>query len=179
MGDGAFLLHCSASLAEGGREVQTVFFYVAKNQHQPGDLLGAGHFGAGYRQYPYDISNPIGAFNGWRIAKEMIFERVREQHYANLPSRLKCSYAYVNRADALHNLAPGQGLFAYEVAIADPGADRHIGDFTLLSSTNVIPTNAPFIPWAEATAHAYWSGQSPALPELLTLSPIEVLKRIA
>jgi hypothetical protein len=109
----------------------------------------------------------------------MIFESIRDQHYPKLPSRLRCSYAYVNKSDAFHNFVPGNGLFAYEVVVADPIADKHIGDFSLLSTTNVIPTNAPFVQWAESTAHAYWSGQSPSLPELLTLSPIMVLKRIA
>ncbi len=159
--------------------MKRVFYYVARKEHQPGDLLGAGHFGAGYRTYPYDVSGPQGACNGWKIAKEMIFESVREQNYGLLPSRLRCSYAYVNKWDALTNFVSGQGLFAHEVVIVDELAPRHVGDFSLLSSTNAVPTNSPFIPWAEATAHAYWVGQNLKIPELLTLSPIKVLKRIA
>lgn len=154
------------------------FFYVAKKDHQPGDLLGAGHFGQGYRQYPYDINTREGAFNGWKIAKEMIFENIRSRHYPSLPSRLECSYAYLTRADALSGFQPGQGLFVFEVIPVDPLAPSHIGDFLLLSSTNVPAATDTFIPWAESAAHSYWSGHSPQLPELLTLSPLRVVQRI-
>lgn len=154
------------------------YYYIARSDHQPGELLGAGHFGRGYRRYPYDISSPQGAFNGWKVAKELIFERVRTQSYPLLPSRLECSYAFLNREDALRDFSPGNGLFAFEVLLTGPLAPSHVGDFSLLSSTNSPSNSDPFIPWAEAIAHSYWSGQAPQLPELLTLSPIKVIRRI-
>lgn len=159
--------------------MQDIFFYIARNDHEPGEILGAGHFGRGYRRYPYDINSQQGAFNGWKIAKEMIFESIRTQCYPSLPSRLECSYAYLTRADALDGFTPGQGLFAFEVILEDPLAPSHIGDFLLLSSRNAIPVREPYIPWVESIAHSYWSGRSPELPELLTLSPLKVMRRIA
>ena len=141
--------------------------------------MGGGNFGHGYRQYQLDITTSAGAFNSWKIAKEMIFEGIRTKHYSNLPSRLECSYAFLTSEDALNGFTPGQGLFVFEVEIKDPLAPSHIGDLTLLSSTNNPAFSDPFIPWVENTAHEYLSGRTPQVPELLTLSPIKVMQRIA
>jgi len=156
-----------------------IFYYIARKDHQPGELLGGGNFGRGYRQYPYDINTPLGAFNGWKVAKEMIFESIRVKHYPSLPSHFECSFAYVAREDALKGFESERGLFAFEVQLVSLNTPSHIGDFTILSSTNNPDISEPFIPWVEANAHLYWAGFSPRVPELLALSPLRVVRRIA
>ncbi len=156
-----------------------IYYYIARKDHQPGELLGGGNFGRGYREYCYDINTSQGAFNGWKIAKEVIFEIIRAKHYPTLPSRLECSYAYLTHEAALSGFVPNQGLFAFEVEVKDLLAPSHIGDFTLLNSENNPGASEPFIPWVENTAHTYWSGHAPQVPELLTLSAIKVVRRIA
>jgi hypothetical protein len=156
-----------------------IYCYIARKDHQTGELLGGGNFGRGYREYCYDVYTSQGAFNGWKIAIEVIFETIRAKHHPNLPSPPECSYAYLTRGVALNGFAPDQGLFAFEVEVKDLLALSHIGDFTLLNSENKPGASEPFIPWVENTAHTYWSGHAPQVPELLTLSAIKVVRRIA
>ncbi|SIO57771.1 DUF2441 domain-containing protein [Paraburkholderia phenazinium] len=157
--------------------MQSIYYYVARRPHAAGELLGGGHFGAGYRNYVFDDGSQQGALNGWKLARELILERVRQEQFANLPSRFDCSFAYLDKATASHNISPS--LFLHEVELVDPNAIRHIADFNAINYGTGYPRNESFLDWAEKIAHVYWSGRDIAVPELLTLSPLRVRGRVS
>ncbi|MBN9115329.1 MAG: hypothetical protein J0I36_08555 [Pandoraea sp.] len=150
------------------------YFFVARSRFNPGETLGGGHFGDGFKDYVFNDQSQAGALQGWRLASELIVEDVRKRFFPDRPSRLKCSFAWVRQSDAEMNLPVG--LFVHEVRLQDPNAPVFVADFTLMSAASRFATSDTFISLSEAVAHKYWTGGSPQLAEVLTLSPLVVVK---
>ncbi|WP_158664373.1 DUF2441 domain-containing protein [Cupriavidus metallidurans] len=148
-------------------------FFVARSRHAPGDTLGAGHFGAGFKRYRYDAQTMGGAQAAWRLASELLVENVRRARFPSLPSRFECSFAFNDEDHALAEMA--DGTFLHEVRLVNPGASTHVAGFNLMSSYRRFAVDQDFIEMTEAIADAYWSGRDIIVPEVLSLSPLEVV----
>ncbi|AVA32979.1 hypothetical protein C3Z06_04655 [Cupriavidus metallidurans] len=67
------------------------------------------------------------------------------------------------------------GTFLHEVRLVNPGASTHVAGFNLMSSYRRFAVDQDFIEMTEAIADAYWSGRDIIVPEVLSLSPLEVV----
>lgn len=152
----------------------STYFFVSRSRHSPGEILGGGHFGEGFRDYVFNDQSQIGAQQGWRLASELIIEDVRRRLFPKRPSRLECSYAYKFRGDAERDLPVG--YFVHEVRLQDASADVFIADFTLMSAASRFATTDTFVSLTERVAHKYWTGDIPQIAEVLTLSPLVVVR---
>lgn len=66
----------------------------------------------------------------------------------------------------------------YEVELVDPTAAQHTGVFDLLTTAYTID-NSTFLPKVQALAAQYWNGAASAgTSELVTASPLRILRRI-
>lgn len=156
------------------------FFYTAKRPHNVGDILGGGNFGRGYDLYVLDISTEQGAQNGWKLASEMIVEAARHTRYPHMPSRLTCSYAYPDEQEARNSLTgvPAHLHFLYEVELVDPTKTCHVVARNLMSAMTRLAGVVQFAPNNRALADQYWSGQGITHPEIITESPLRVVRHI-
>lgn len=150
-------------------------FYVSQNPHAPGDHLGGGNFGRGYRAYYLNIASQQQALNGWKIASEYVIESVREKRYPDRPSRLTCSYAY-NDEDLARRCNPNWRI--YEVEPVNASARTHVAAFNLMSSDVRYSPLEPFIPYIERIADDYWAGRRITIPEVLVDSLLRVVKEL-
>ncbi len=151
-------------------------FYVAKNRHQAGDILGGGNFGRGYDKYVMDTRTVLGAENGWKLASEMIVEVVRLTQYPSMPSRLTCSFAYPNEQEA--RLTMSGSMFLHEVELVDPLKPCHTLSRDLMSAVNRMPQGVLFAPEVRKVAAQYWSSSGGAFPEVITESPLRVVQHL-
>lgn len=161
------------------RERMTNLFFTAQRPHNVGDILGGGNFGLGYDRYVMDIGTTVGAESGWRLASEMIVEAVRLAHYPTMPSRLTCSYAYPSEQVARSTMTGSPiPLYLYEVELTDPSKPCHTVSRDLMSAVNRMPRDVPFAPHVRRVAGQYWSSQGGAFPEVITESPLRVVRHL-
>jgi hypothetical protein len=137
----------------------------------PGARLTPGAWGRAVVQY--DSLHP-------HAVQERVFEEVRCRSRPTAPSRLKAGYAFTDHASALQWITlirPYDAL--YEVRLVDASAPRFVGEIGLITRARNLEASQRAE--LEAVAELYWSGCSErdAGAELLTLSLIEVVKRIA
>ncbi|WP_298016733.1 hypothetical protein [uncultured Castellaniella sp.] len=152
--------------------------YVSPMLLAPGSIIEPGNFGKNILG-----QNPTQGRNGWPVVRELIFDQVRFFTAPHLPSRLHCNFLFTSTAAALHG---GQELATevlspciYNVEITDPEAPQCMGDFDTLKTID----ENHFISSTHAVATAYWHAAATnnlregCLPELLTASPIRILRR--
>ena len=114
--------------------------------------------------------------NTWIIlVRELVYEHVRREQFPTKPSRLDCLLLCMSEDDLSEfHAASGRRLdYRYEVELVNPLARGHLGDLTL---TGIKPTDD--VAAIERSASLYWQGTSIAKPELATLSPIWITRRL-
>jgi hypothetical protein len=144
------------------------YFYCYSLPLEAGSVIRPGNWGRILEAY-----TPQSSPNAWLLVRELAYELARIQSFPNKPSRLKSlflctSEAGLNDFRATANRALDLG---YEVELVDPSAPTHLGDWTLPNMQNtdslVTFTNR---------ATLYWQGSNIVKEELLTLSPIRVVR---
>lgn len=157
----------------------TNLFFTARRPHNVGEVLGGGNFGRGYDLYLMDTGTSGGAESGWKLASEMIVETVRLARYPTMPSRLTCSYAYPNEQVARSTMTGSpMPLYLYEVELVDPSKLCHTVSRDLMSAANRMPRGVPFAPHVRSVADQYWSSKGGAYPEVITESPLRVVRHL-
>ena len=113
--------------------------------------------------------------NAWLLIRELVYEDIRGTHYPNKPSRLQSTFLCVAEADIHEFRTSYNRMFdiAYEVEVVDGNASAHVGDWTL---PNMVDTDNVQV--FENRAHLYWQAQSIVKQEVVTLSPVRVLRRL-
>ncbi|MFM0210400.1 hypothetical protein PQQ96_23645 [Paraburkholderia sediminicola] len=138
----------------------------------PGSRLNPGNWGHFLRRY--DIRNGT---NAYMLSSELVLEAIRRAEFPDLPSRFDSIFVFddegVARARRPTEFAPHFRL--YEVRIVDAAAPQHRAAFNLLSQRFPQPGEF-FLPHAEGIAKRYWSGADIVIPEILTTSPIEIVR---
>lgn len=154
--------------------------YVSPMLLAPGSIIEPGNFGKNILG-----QNPTQGRNGWPVVRELIFDQVRFLIAPHLPSRLHCNFLFTSTAAALQGsqelatevLSP----CIYSVELTDLTAPQCMGDFDTLKTID----EKHFISSTHAVATAYWQAATAnelregCLPELLTASPIRILRRVS
>lgn len=154
----------------------TTYFHYAGIKLAPGSIIEPGNWGRMVRLYPTNAD----ANNAWRLARELVFEQVREREFPKLPSRLNSCFVFESRdhARSASNGMNGYWNLLYEVELVQPDLARHRGDFDLLSAC-MQADNTPFLAKATRSATSYWSGVIHSnVPEILTASPLRVIRSV-
>lgn len=152
----------------------TTYFHLASVNLAPGSVITPGNYGRILRAYT------PGTHDGWRLATELAFENVRLRKYPDRISRLQSCFAFFDHADA-HNHRDrrlgGGFVVPYEVELVDETAPRFVGSWTLADHCIAnVGQRLPLLERIEVMADAYWRGENPDTRELLTLSPMRVLR---
>ncbi|WP_261535577.1 hypothetical protein [Burkholderia multivorans] len=154
---------------------QSYFFWSPTDQ-MPGHVFEPGNHGRVMRTYRHLTAD---ATNGWKLAIEYLMERVRSMYAPDKPSRLLCAYAFLSESDAMSRRVSDASSKLYEVELVAPDLPSHIADFDLYNVICKSDPSQPFIPKTEMLARQYWDGQINGVRELLTLSAMRIVKRVA
>ncbi|MDM0029649.1 hypothetical protein [Variovorax saccharolyticus] len=92
------------------------------------------------------------------------------------PSRLRCSFAWLDEIDARFALAQEPKRCIEVCEPVDPHANQFVADFNLLSSGSRYRMDKPFLPTIERIARQYWTGDKVAKPEILIESDLRVIR---
>lgn len=142
----------------------------------PGSVVEPGNWGRMINLYPHNAD----ANNAWRFAIELIFERERERNYPALPSRLTSCFVFES-APAAQVAGPRLNSYwnvLYEVELINSDLPIHRADFDLVTAC-LNPDGVQFSNKVTAAANSYWSGVIRGTPELLTASPLRVIRAVS
>jgi hypothetical protein len=134
----------------------------------PGSVVEPGNWGRILRLYTQQRSP-----NAWLLARELIYEGIRRASYSSKPSRFGAAFVCFTEADLQQFRLERAFDVSYEVELVDPGANRHVADWNVAAVTQTDDVAA-----IEGKAHLYWQGQNPVKKELVTDSPLRILKRL-
>ncbi|MBN3838875.1 DUF2441 domain-containing protein [Burkholderia sp. Ac-20349] len=150
------------------------FFHFTTVILEPKSIIRPGNWGFFLRTY--DIRNQGHAM---MLASEMVLEQIRQASFPDRPSRLNCNYVFDDEQIARQQRPVNFGLHfrLYEVRLVDKAQKTHRAAFNLLNAR--FPNQGvAYLPYAEDLAHRYWGGSDIQIPEVLTESPIEIVKAL-
>jgi hypothetical protein len=104
-----------------------------------------------------------------------MWERVRQAHYPSKPSRFSSIFLCSTESD-LEEFRNSNGRkldIPYEVELVDPDLEQHAGDWTLANMTDTDNISV-----FEQRAHHFWQGNNIVKQEILSLSPIRILRQL-
>ena len=144
------------------------YFYCYSLPLEVGSVIRPGNWGRILRTY-----TPQSAPNHWLLTREVAYELVRVRSFPQKPSRFESIFLYLSENDLNEfRASANRGLdLGYEVELVDPSASSHLGDWTLPNMQNT--DNLPVF---ESRATLYWQGTNIVKPELVTLSPIRIIR---
>jgi hypothetical protein len=149
----------------------TAYFYCCPMQLDVGSVVHPGNWEQILRTYSHRKFS-----NTWlTLVSELVHEHVRREAFPMKPSRFHCLFLCTS-ATGLSTFRIASGRLrdiGYEVELLDPAAQSHLGDWTL---SNIRPTDS--VVAVTRNAILYWRGISIANPELATLSPIRIARRL-
>ena len=119
--------------------------------------------------------NTQGFGNAWLQYREDIFEKVRLERFPDKPSRLESVFLCENEADMRNFVTEtSRGLdVLYEVEIVDPSKPQHRGCLSKID----IQQKENYRTF-EKRAFEYWNATTVSKPEIVTASPIKILKAL-
>ena len=117
-----------------------------------------------------------GNTNPWRVLCELALEERRLALAPQAVSRMDSNFVFLTEQDALTQVYKmGGSKFLFEVEFVEPSAPTFKADFDLISKFFTMD-NAFFLPKVRAMAGPYWEGIIAGTPELLTTSPLRVIR---
>lgn len=145
-------------------------FHWSPIRLREGSIVEPGNFGRMIRRYRPDQFG-----DGWRMARELLFEHAREAFATSAPSRLNAcfmcpTYEEATRYQAMYDPQFLQVL--HEVEIVELGAPQHVGALNLLNENEAMS----FLDSFRRQARDYWEGRGDGDREVLTASPIRVVR---
>ena len=145
------------------------YFFCCSMLLAPGSVVEPGNWGRIIKLY-----KPSMNANAWALARELIFERVRLQNYAEKPSRFDALFLCFTELDLqeFRSMNSRPIDISYEVKLVDPEAASHTADWSTATTEQTDDFAA-----VERRAHTYWQAQNIRQRELVTLSPIKVVRR--
>ena len=153
-----------------------IFFHSSPTLESLGNVVRPGNWGRIVRKkgktHPYWEAEPV-------------FERIRQEQFNHLPSRLNSAYGCPTQAQLEFFVRVGlrnnvRAHYLYAVEKIEPDAPQHIADYSLLT------INAPG-ETLEGQAERYWQGgfryeiaDNPGMicEEIITSSPLIILEQI-
>lgn len=142
-------------------------FFLCSYPLEKGSVVQPGNWGRILNMYTF----PGG--NAWVLMREVIFEEIRKQQFASLPSRLEATFLceFEHEARDFQNRAQRWLDLLYEVEICDPTRPQHRA---CLNHADL--EQGDRVPNLIQKAHAYWSGQGVQRPEIITASSIRIIR---
>lgn len=138
------------------------YYHCAPLPLGPGSIICPGNWGRIKRQYEE---------NALALLREVSFEAVRAAEFPTLPSRLTVAFVCTSEASAaVYRGKHARAGLLYEVELVDPSAPSHVADHELFVQGFV------GIDGANDLARRYWRGESLGFPEMLTMSPLRILR---
>jgi hypothetical protein len=155
--------------------IPPVLFHLTMARLAEGSIIEAGNWGRLLREYESPLDSAQKTFgNPWVLTRELVFELARVESFPDKPSRFSSTFALVCEADAAayrtrYNLKMKQVLHCAE--LVDPASPIHagiVGDWP--------PGGKPFLDEMRAKAVDYWSGRGEGITEVVSASPLRILK---
>lgn len=109
------------------------------------------------------------------MLREYVLELIRTRSFSDRPSRFACAFYCINEQDA-RRFARENGMRAnilYQIKLVEPDAGSFVTDWTFYGMSDDHSMQD-----LEKLAHCYWRGESPPNPEILTLSPMRIVKML-
>jgi Protein of unknown function (DUF2441) len=149
----------------------TAYFYCCSTPLDVGSVVRPGDWARILRAYNHQIFSDT-----WiALVGELVYEIVRRELFPTKPSRFHCLFLCTSEVGLLDfRAASGRTRdIGYEVELINPQAQSHLGDWTLPNVRSTYDVTA-------IARHAllYWRGISVANPQLVTLSPIRIARRL-
>jgi hypothetical protein len=148
-------------------------FHFAPLALDAGSVIQPGNWGRLLKRYGVpEGTAPWG--NPWLLARELIFETVREKAAPALPSRMGACFALPDMpaADAYRaENDPGFKQVLHQVELLDPTAPTHSGALALLR----LHVGSPFLDTTRSSAIQYWRGEGDGFREIVTASALRVV----
>ena len=157
-------------------EMNAMVYYACSYPLASGSIVCRGNWGRILRL------EAIGPSTFEILLREVVFEKVRLQHYPTRPSRFDCNFVCPNRnsmEEFIKATYPNRRFdLIYEVEPVDPNAPRFETDWSLVRALQNLSLDQ-----AEDLAHQYWQGTStknvnPQNLEVLFASDIRILRRV-
>lgn len=147
----------------------TSYYYCCSLPLEVGAIIRPGNWGRILRKYSPQISP-----SPWLLTRELIWESVRAREFAEKPSRFDSAFVCLSEENLNEFRMSGRTFdMCYEVELMNPNAPQHIGDWALANMQNTDDFSV-----FEQRARLYWQGQNIVKQELVTLSPIRVMRII-
>jgi hypothetical protein len=164
-------------MSESSATPPTTYFHLGLSMLAPGSIIEPGNMGRLHRRYTRPAPNQAGWGDPWHLARELIFEEVRNSRtqFSALPSRLGAAFVCPTRADidAFRRMVdPFLTHMVCEIEIVDPTLPQHTSGINWL---DLIPPGQPFLDTTRMNAIQYWSGAPNGPTEILTASSLRVL----
>ncbi|WFU69440.1 hypothetical protein [Bradyrhizobium sp. CB2312] len=154
------------------------YFHLTPIRLAPGSIVQPGNWGRIIRKYQSPSSNLQTFGNAWLMARELIFESVRAAQFSAKPSRLDAAFCCLDEASAraYQNQADGAQIQTlHEVELVDPTKPTHQAPLPMVDYP---PPMTPFIEQTTLRAVQYWSGDPNGNQEIVTLSPLRVVRAL-
>lgn len=144
------------------------YYFCCSATLGPGSVVEPGNWGRILRLYTEQRSP-----NSWLLIRELVYEEVRRARYGTKPSRFEAAFVCFTEAD-LQQFRAGRLLdLPYEVELLDPSANSHVADWNAAAVLNTDDIAA-----IERKAHSYWQASNPVKKELITESPLRIVRRL-
>jgi hypothetical protein len=148
----------------------TTYYHFRQDPRKPGDVIDPT-MRAILETYGIHVN-----VNPWRLATELAMEERRLVLAPKAVSRMDSNFVFLTEDDAFRQVYKmGGSKFLYEVEFADLNAPTFKADFDLISTLFTSDGRA-LLPKVKAMAVDYWNGVIAGTPELLTSSPLRVVK---
>lgn len=153
------------------------FFHLTPIRLSPGSIVLPGNWGRIIRRYITPITNVQTFGNAWLMSRELIFEDVRKERFPSKPSRFESAFCCPDEPSARVYQAqadPNKIQTLHEVELVDPTAPTHVAPLPMVDF-------APGSLFMEETANRaviYWTGDPNGNQEIVTLSPLRVVRSI-
>lgn len=158
-------------------EESVLLFRVSQMPTPVGSVVPAGNFGRMFDLFTLqNVADDELA--PWRLASEMVVEKVRVTEFPNRPSRLACSFAWLDEATARWWASQLPGSRVQVVEALDVQAKQFVGDYELMSSTTRCRADVQFLPTNTEIARRYWSGSVARIAEVLIESDLRVVEAL-
>lgn len=146
-------------------EIPFTYFHCTSVPLAPGSIINPGGWGRAHRYF--NVNNHVGA------AYEGLFEAIRMREFSTKPSRLAGIFSCPTEADAITYRDQHKKLGSiYEVELTDPTCPIHKGDYS------IAVRQVAGIDGIENLAREYWSAANVIHPEILTTSPLRVIRLV-
>ena len=156
------------------------YYHFASCKLAPGSVVLPGNWGRMLRKCNYPAPNSQYFGNPWVLARELLFDIIRMNHFPDRPSRLECAFCCPSIEDA-RAYQNGSGVdpfcmsLLHRVELVDPSLPGHTA---FIKCTNWPSPNTSFLNVLQQQAKAYWAGEGDGPREFLTMSGLKIVENI-